>query len=85
MGHFSSVSSSSIIPISFSSSHDLPSPCPDQGRLLNEIGTPTSPSVGVESMGVDSVGVDPNALFKCDPFVKSHFLAPSPPVSYDRV
>jgi len=85
MGHFSSVSSSSIIPISFSSSHDLPSPCPDQGRLLNEIGTPTSPSVGVESMGVDSVGVDPNALFKCDPFVKSHFLASSPPVSYDRV
>ena len=29
--------------------------------LLNEIGTPTSPSVGVESLGVDSVGVDPDA------------------------
>jgi hypothetical protein len=51
-------------------------------RVSNEIGIHTSPSMGVDSVG-DSVGVDSDALFKCDPFDKSHFLKSSTPASYD--
>ena len=54
MGHYSTVSNSSIVPVSFSSFDLIPS-CQDQGRLLNE-----TPHESIESNGSQSphVGVD---------------------------
>ena len=55
MGHYSTLSNSSIVPVSFSSFALIPT-CQDQGRLLNETSHESIESDGSQS---PHVGVDP--------------------------